>query len=93
MKDPCADCFTTKLTLDEQKAFIQAFVKLGFKVSSIEDVCKIINTGTVSDTQIELILIGLVFTGKISQDHARALFDCLQQAGLISARETLTIQK
>jgi hypothetical protein len=93
VKDPCKDCFTTKLTLDEQKAFIQAVVKLGFKVSSIEDVCKIINTGTVSDLQIELILIGLVLHGDITEGHARALFDCLQQAGLISGDERLTIQK
>jgi hypothetical protein len=90
--DPCADCFTTKLTLDEQKAFIQAVVKLGFKVSSIEDICKIINTGTVSEIQISLILIKLVLSGDITSGHARALFDCLQQAGLISAQATLKLQ-
>jgi hypothetical protein len=93
VKDPCADCFTTKLTLDEQKAFIQAVVKLGFKVSSIEDICKIINTGTVTAKQIELILITLVLTGKISGDHAEALFACLQQAGLISGDVRLSLQR
>jgi hypothetical protein len=93
VKDPCKDCFTTKLTLSEQTAFINAVIHLGFKVSSIEDICKIINTHTVSAKQIETILIVLVFTNKISEDNARALFNCLQQAGLISVEETLTFQK
>jgi hypothetical protein len=91
--DPCADCFTTKLDVKEQTAFIQAVAHLGFNVKSIEDICKIINTGTVTVKQIELILITLVLTGKITEGHARALFDCLQQAGLISGDERLTIQK
>jgi hypothetical protein len=91
--DPCLTCFTQNLNSDEQAAFIQAVVKLGFKVSSIEDVCKIINTGTVSAIQIEIILITLVLHGDITEGHARALFDCLQQAGLISGDARLTIQR
>ena len=89
--DPCLTCFTQNLNSDEQAAFIQAIVKLGFRISSIEDICKIINQ--VSELQIELILRVLAAGGDISEGHARALFDCLQQAGLISGDARLTIQK
>jgi hypothetical protein len=84
--DPCLTCFTQSLSATEQTAFVNVVAsQFGFKVSSIEDICKIINTGTVSGEQIVVVLNILLRERQITTDHAVALLNCLVQAGLISA--------
>jgi hypothetical protein len=84
--DPCLTCFTQSLSVPEQNNFVNLVAsQFGFKVSSIPDICKIINTGTVSGEQIVLVLNTLLQKNQITEAHALALLDCLVQAGLISA--------
>jgi hypothetical protein len=84
--DPCLTCFTQSLSVTEQTNFVNLVAsQFGFKVSSIEDICKIINTGTVSGEQIILILETLLQRNQITEAHAIALLNCLIDAGLISA--------
>jgi hypothetical protein len=84
--DPCLTCFTQSLNATEQNNFVNVVAsQFGFKVSSIEDICKIINTGTISGEQIVVVLNILLRERQITTDHAVALLNCLVQAGLISA--------
>jgi hypothetical protein len=85
--DPCLTCFTESLSATEQTNFVNLVAsQFGFKVSSIEDICKIINTGTISGGQIELVLGSLIQRDQISTAHAQDLLNCLVQAGLIDLR-------
>jgi hypothetical protein len=85
--DPCLTCFTQSLSATEQTNFVNLVAsQFGFKVSSIEDICKIINTGTISGGQIELVLGSLIQRDQISTAHAQDLLNCLVQAGLIDLR-------
>jgi hypothetical protein len=85
--DPCLTCFTESLSATEQTNFVNLVAsQFGFKVSSIEDICKIINTGTISGGQIELVLGSLIQRDQISIAHAQDLLNCLVQARLIDLR-------
>jgi hypothetical protein len=89
--DPCLTCFTQSLSAAEQTAFVNVVVdRFGFNVSSPEDICKIINTGTVSGEQIIIVLNILLTNHQISTEHALALINCLVHAGLISGSRDIT---
>jgi hypothetical protein len=85
--DPCLTCFTQSLSATERTNFVNVVhERFGFTVSSIEDICKIINTGTISGEQIVVVLNILLQRNQITTDHAVALLNCLVQAGLIDLR-------
>jgi hypothetical protein len=77
--DPCLNCFTTNLNAKEQAAFIKAAQSLG--VSSLEDICRLLETGQETVKGIAQILSTLVASGDVSEAHETALTKCLLDLG------------
>jgi hypothetical protein len=77
--DPCLNCFTTNLDATEQAAFIKAAQSLG--VSSLEDICRLLETGQITVKGIGQILSTLVASGDVSEAHATAVTQCLLDLG------------
>jgi hypothetical protein len=77
--DPCLNCFTTNLDAKEQAAFIKAVQSQG--VSSLEDICRLLETNVIDVKGIGMVLNTLVQSGDVSDVHAQALIKCLLDAG------------